>query len=445
VFAGGFDLPAAEAVCSETESERLDLVDVLGSLVDKSMVTAQRDETGSRYRLLETLREYGDERLEDRGELTLMRDRHLDHFVEVAQGLATQWASRRQDQADAAFDREWDNIRAAFNWALALGDLARADLLITATGPHANARILHEHGDWVDRAVEQWLAGGTTVPSASLFGWAAHWATRLVSSDRQKAVALAEEGILVAPTRSDPTTAICWERLCFAAMAAGRVRENPIPFRGAEAAMAQVTNPFERAKLLGVLVEEAFSIDHSRVGARLAELTAFADRVGAPWLLAEAAWYRGRYLMWIREPPDPEGALRAYEEGLDIARSVGDQWHENSHLVGLAYAHTALGSSRAPAACHDVLTRLCASRDWGLLSILLVGVTSWFAANGNPTAAAVTAGYVQRSDVYWWDVERRLEELGLDRDPNAASSMARGRAMDAEAIVAYVLREFEAP
>jgi hypothetical protein len=209
--------------------------------------------------------------------------------------------------------------------------------------------------------------------------------------------------------------------------------------------MAQVTNPFERAKLLGVLVEEAFSIDHSRVGARLAELTAFADRVGAPWLLAEAAWYRGRYLMWIREPPDPEGALRAYEEGLDIARSVGDQWHENSHLVGLAYAHTALGSSRAPAACHDVLTRLCASRDWGLLSILLVGVTSWFAANGNPTAAAVTAGYVQRSDVYWWDVERRLEELGLDRDPNAASSMARGRAMDAEAIVAYVLREFEAP
>ena len=173
----------------------------------------------------------------------MTRDRHLDHFVEVAQELATQWASRRQAQADAGFEREWDNIRAAFNWALALGDFARADILVTATGAHANARILHEHGDWVNRALEQWLAGGTTAPSASLFGWAAYWETRFVAGDRQKAVALAEEGILVARTRSDPTTAICWERLCHATVAAGRVRENPVPFRGAEAAMAEVTQP----------------------------------------------------------------------------------------------------------------------------------------------------------------------------------------------------------
>ncbi len=141
----------------------------------------------------------------------------------------------------------------------------------------------------MNRALEQWLAGGTTAPSASLFGWAAYW-TGFVTGDRQKAVALAEEGIRVARTRSDPTTAICWERLCHATVAAGRVRENPIPFRGAEAAMAEVTSPFERSKLLGVLLEEAFYVDHSRVGARLAELTALADRVGAPWLLAEAAF-----------------------------------------------------------------------------------------------------------------------------------------------------------
>ena len=74
-----------------------------------------------------------------------------------------------------------------------------------------------------------------------------------------------------------------------------------------------------------------------------------------------------------------------------------------------------------------------------MLSLLLVGVTSWFAANRNPTAAAVTAGYVQRSDVYWWDVERRLEELGIDPDPAAVSSMARGAAMDGDEIVGNVL------
>ncbi len=80
--------------------------------------------------------------------------------------------------------------------------------------------------------------------------------------------------------------------------------------------------------------------------------------------------------------------------------------------MGLAYAYTALVSPRARAACHDAITRLYASREWGMLSLLLVGVTSWFAANGNPTAAAVTAGYVQRSDVYWWDVERPTRGVG---------------------------------
>jgi hypothetical protein len=72
-----------------------------------------------------------------------------------------------------------------------------------------------------------------------------------------------------------------------------------------------------------------------------------------------------------------------------------------------------------------------------------VAVTSWFVANGNLTAAAVTAGNVRRSDVLWHDVDGRLEELGLDRDPAAASSIARGAAMDGDAIVAYVRSEIE--
>ena len=85
--------------------------------------------------------------------------------------------------------------------------------------------------------------------------------------------------------------------------------------------MAEVTSPFERWRLGRVLLEAAFYIDHSRVGTQFAELQALADSVGAPWLLTEAAYFRGRYLMWIQQPADPEGALRAYAEGLEIARS----------------------------------------------------------------------------------------------------------------------------
>ena len=122
---------------------------------------------------------------------------------------------------------------------------------------------------------------------------------------------------------------------------------------------------------------------------------------------------------------------------------MSDHWHENWHLTGLAYAYIALESPRARAACHEAITCLSASREWGMISVLLVGVTSWFAANGNPTAAAITAGYLQRTDVFWHDVDGRLEELGIDRDPAAAAWLARGGGMDGTEIVQYVLSELE--
>ena len=89
VFVGSFDLDAAEAICAGGHFENHglavdDVVDVLGDLVDKSMVNAVRTGRGMRYRLLETLRQYGEERLDDRGETAIVRDAHLSHFVTVA-------------------------------------------------------------------------------------------------------------------------------------------------------------------------------------------------------------------------------------------------------------------------------------------------------------------------------------------------------------------------
>ena len=97
VFAGSFDLDAAEAICAgdDLDSSIDDIVDLLGDLVDKSMVNAIRSERGTRYRLLETLRQYGEERLDDRGETAVVRDAHLGHFVTVALRLGQRWESRR--------------------------------------------------------------------------------------------------------------------------------------------------------------------------------------------------------------------------------------------------------------------------------------------------------------------------------------------------------------
>ena len=68
VFAGGFDLRAAEAICSDDRSPGAEVAELLSDLVDKSMVVADRHPDGTRYRMLETLRQFGEDRLRDHGD-----------------------------------------------------------------------------------------------------------------------------------------------------------------------------------------------------------------------------------------------------------------------------------------------------------------------------------------------------------------------------------------
>jgi predicted ATPase len=80
VFAGGFGLEAAEAVCASADLDKDDVVDVLSRLVDKSLVNSgDRSGGRTRYRILETIREYATERLTQAGEFGIRR-RHAEHY-----------------------------------------------------------------------------------------------------------------------------------------------------------------------------------------------------------------------------------------------------------------------------------------------------------------------------------------------------------------------------
>ncbi len=86
VFAGGADLRAVEAVVSGDDLDPFDVADVLGQLVYKSLVLVDDDErSGPRYRLLETIRQYAQERLEASGEAATLRRRHAEYYVAVAE------------------------------------------------------------------------------------------------------------------------------------------------------------------------------------------------------------------------------------------------------------------------------------------------------------------------------------------------------------------------
>ena len=84
VFMGGFDLDAARAVAVDTDVERYQVLDQLSLLVDKSLVVAENASGSTRYRLLETVRQYAMEKLGESGESEAVRSRHRDHYTKMA-------------------------------------------------------------------------------------------------------------------------------------------------------------------------------------------------------------------------------------------------------------------------------------------------------------------------------------------------------------------------
>ncbi|WP_093801108.1 BTAD domain-containing putative transcriptional regulator [Streptomyces sp. Wb2n-11] len=118
VFAGGCDLAAAEAVCGP------DALDVLGSLVDKSLVVAapSDDGGGMRYRLLETVAEYAAERLDESGDRPTAERRHLVHFRELARHTEPLLRGHEQLARISLLQVEYENLRTALRRAVAAHD-----------------------------------------------------------------------------------------------------------------------------------------------------------------------------------------------------------------------------------------------------------------------------------------------------------------------------------
>jgi predicted ATPase/class 3 adenylate cyclase len=117
VFAGGFDLEAAEAICVSGTVDALDVLDLLGSLVDKSLVIAEHSPQAVRYRLLETIRQYSAQELlraEGDDGVLRVRDRHADYCLSLGRAAGTALAGHGQARWLRRLDAEWDNLRAAF-------------------------------------------------------------------------------------------------------------------------------------------------------------------------------------------------------------------------------------------------------------------------------------------------------------------------------------------
>lgn len=134
VFMGGFDLPAAQAVAGSAELASHQVLDMLSLLVDKSLVVAETASGRTRYRLLETIRQYAQEKLGESGEAETLHARHAEHYTTVAARLDNPGQSRL-DTLVAETDLEFDNLQGAFTWYQDSADPEHALNLASALTP----------------------------------------------------------------------------------------------------------------------------------------------------------------------------------------------------------------------------------------------------------------------------------------------------------------------
>jgi non-specific serine/threonine protein kinase len=287
VFAGGWTLAAAEAVCSGEPVPAEDVLDLLLRLVDKSLVQPEGQGAGTRYRLLETIRQYAREKLAESGEPGPVRDRHLRFFRELAEEGEPALRGPEQLVWLERLETEHDNLRAALDWSLMPGQ-AEAGLAMAA----ALRWFWHLRGYWGE--------GRARLEAA-----------------------LARAGSGTAPANATRARAL---------EAVGRMASNLGDFGAAAVAL---TDSISLCRALGDRLGLAASLTtlsyllnlqegHQEPAISLArEGLAVAHEAGADWETAFALLHLGVELLYLG---DFREARALGDEGLTTARWVGDRF-----------------------------------------------------------------------------------------------------------------------
>ena len=188
VFAGGFTLDSVAAIC--TDGDRARAEELVSRLVESSLVVAGTRNGATRYRLLETIREYAAERLTSTATDELHRS-HAEHFLELAQHARTEDPVGKREALEL-LDRERDNMHAAMRWALAAG----SDLAVPLAAALWRYWLIRGHRrqglDWLEQALA--LPAGTPSPPRAIALAGAALLARLLG-DFTRAEPLAHEGV----------------------------------------------------------------------------------------------------------------------------------------------------------------------------------------------------------------------------------------------------------
>ncbi|MDT5185786.1 MAG: hypothetical protein QOI29_3944 [Mycobacterium sp.] len=200
VFMGGFDIAAAQAVAGGGDVERHQVIDLIALLVDKSLVTAEYTDGPTRYRLLETVRQYALEKLGESGDADVVRTHHRDHYSALAAAIDTPGDTEMDRRIDRC-ESEMDNFRGAFTWSFERSEVESALELATALIPLwvSRGRVL-EGLSWFDAVLAALDAEvAPAVRASAMVGRAATDTFAFITN-----FDLAQQGLEIARSVDDP-------------------------------------------------------------------------------------------------------------------------------------------------------------------------------------------------------------------------------------------------
>jgi predicted ATPase/class 3 adenylate cyclase len=448
VFAGGFTLEAAAAVCDAETMSAIETLDHVDGLVRRSMLIAEDDGTTTRYRMLETIRQYGAERLEAMGKGAETSRAHLKWCTAFALEAGKQL--RRPDDA-AWVDRmlrELDNIRTALNFAISTSDLDAATTLLAS----APAGAL-----WANRlgASMAALASGVApilgepdhpVSAAVLSLLALDAALRFAGNE---AVELAQRACAVARRHDDWLRTGPWLAWLLSSLIADRSDIVMIAAREALARAIADDDAFAIAEWHGELGIAHWFTGDLEEAQRLTEVgLALAEKIGADNLVMRNAFLRGVTLL----VPGPDLAV-AFPH-LERAAQLGARVGGNVLFGGAAWAMllATRGSDNLPAAAAELRDQ-CAMlatfkqgggiRFWSTMAASLLIMAGELEIGSTLMGAAaplkIAAGPLLT--MLWEQTAQRARD-GLEGD-RFEELLAEGRGMPVDDVLTLVLRSLD--
>jgi predicted ATPase/DNA-binding CsgD family transcriptional regulator len=414
VFVGGCTLEAAEAVAATAQELDGDVLEMLSSLVDQSLLQAAEGPDGEpRFIMLETIRDYARERLVASGEDVAARGAHAAHVLALAEQASLMVILPGGDRWLTRLVTEQENVRAAFTWLEETGDAESFLRLAGALGFFWFIRGHNREGsDWLERALARENAAGPRARAKALFGL-----SLLVPMADDRSAAMFDEGLALSRAVGDTLGT--------------------------------------SLGLIGLGMVALYRGDYARAEHCYTESLAQIRGLGDTPIAAAVATAAISELGYVAYAQDNRAlAVARFEEALDQDRMVGDTWAAAYELMGLGFvSHDEGDQVRALDLFQEGLALAWSYGDRRSVAMTLSGVAAVVAASGQPEQAARLFGALEalRSasgmpDAAVFPAFRAAAERGvaavhavLDAD-TLTNAWAAGRSLPLEQTIAAALQ-----